>query len=110
MAFGRGYAGRIAGFFLLAGSAAIYNIIHTTFYELLHETVHNASQPFSQGAIWFFIILSAGGVLGTWLARKASSLSFAALYLWLVRLGEPHKNLVESHPTFLLKYLSRGGH
>ena len=31
------------------------------------------------------------------------------IYLWLVRLGEPQNDLVESHPKYLTQSMSRGG-
>ena len=109
VAFGYGRIGRIAGFTLFAGAAIVYNIIHTAFYKLLHETVQNGIQPPTPTAIIFLVILLAGSVIGAWLVRHRSSTFYAVIYLWLVRLGEPQNDLVESHPKYLTKSLSQGG-
>ena len=87
----------------------MYSIIHTVFYRLLHETVQKGIQPPTPAAILFLFILLAGSVIGAWLARNRSSSFFAVIYLWLVRLGEPKNDLVESHPKYLTQLLSRGG-
>jgi NAD(P)H-quinone oxidoreductase subunit 5 len=109
VAFGYGRIGRIVGFALFAGAAIVYSIIHTAFYRLLHETIQNEIQPPISAVILLLFILLAGSVIGAWLARHRSSTSFAVIYLWFVRLGEPRKDLVESHPKYLTKSLSRGG-
>ncbi|MFC3885571.1 NADH dehydrogenase subunit 5 [Bacillus songklensis] len=109
VAFGYGRIGRIAGFSLFAGMAIVFNIIHTAFYRLLHETVQKGIQPPTPTAIFLMFTLLAGSAIGAWLARNRSSTSFAIIYLWLVRLGEPHNDLVESHPKYLAQSLSRGG-
>lgn len=46
-------------------------------------------------------LLLFGSALGTWVARHRSSVLFAVLYLWLVRLGEAKPKTVESHPDYL---------
>ncbi|MCM2534832.1 NADH dehydrogenase subunit 5 [Neobacillus pocheonensis] len=110
VAFGYGRIGRIAGFSLFAGAAIVFSIIHTAFYRLLRETVQIGIQPATPAAILLLVILLAGSAIGLLLARNRSSTSFAVIYLWLVRMGEPHHDLVESHPKYLEQNLSRGGH
>ena len=109
VAFGYGHIGRIAGFSLFIGVAIVYTIIHTVFYSLLHETVQNGVQPSIPAAILLLFILIAGSVIGAWLAHNRSSASFAVIYLWFVRLGEPQNDLIESHPKYLKQSLSQGG-
>ena len=53
-------------------------------------------------------ILIVASVIGIWSIRKNSKTSIT-IYLWLIRLGEPKGNLVESHPKYLTQLLSRGG-
>jgi NAD(P)H-quinone oxidoreductase subunit 5 len=109
VAFGDGRIGRIAGFSLLAGMAIVFSIIHAAFYGLLHETVQQGIQPPTPVVILAMFILLFGSAVGGWLTRNRSSASFAVIYLWLVRLGEPHRDSVESHPKYLSQYMSRGG-
>ncbi|WML46526.1 NADH dehydrogenase subunit 5 [Neobacillus sp. PS3-40] len=106
VAFGYGCIGRIAGFTFLAGAAFMFNIIHSALDSLLHETVLNGSQPPAPATILVLFILLGGSAFGLWLANNRSSTVFAVIYLLLVHLGEPHKDLVESHPKYLAKYLS----
>ncbi|HZH61784.1 MAG TPA: NADH dehydrogenase subunit 5 [Metabacillus sp.] len=109
VASGEGRIGRIAGLSILGGAAIIYFIIHNLFYELLHTTVFQSVQPPISVVIIVVCFLLFGSGIGTWLARNRSSVSFAILYLWLVRLGEAKPKSVESHPNYLKQYLSQGG-
>ncbi len=109
IANGSGKTGRIAGFTVLTAAAIVYGMVHTAFYLLLVNTVPETVQP--NGAITVFVlaILLLSNVFGLLLARNKSTPAFAILYLWLVRLGEPQKQLVESHPVYLTKSMSQGG-
>ncbi|SEN35609.1 NADH dehydrogenase subunit 5 [Lihuaxuella thermophila] len=109
VAFGYGLIGRIAGFFLLGGAGMVFSMIHAAFYDLLHETIYQVVQPPTLAVILVMVILLSGSALGVWLTRNRSSASFAILYLWLVRLSEPHSDSVESHPNYLARYLYWGG-
>lgn len=109
VAFGYGHIGRIAGISLFAGAAFVYSIIHTAFYRLLHDAVQKGIQTPTPTAILFLLILLIGGALGAWLAHNRSSNLYALIYLWLVRLGDPQNDLVESHPKYLTQSLFRGG-
>lgn len=106
VAFGEGRIGRIAGLSILGGAAIIYFNIHNLFYEWLHTTVIQNVQPPISVVIIVVCFLLFGSALGTWVARKRSSISFALLYLWLVRLGEAKPKSVENHPNYLKQYLS----
>lgn len=109
VAFNQGSVGRVAGFSMLGASVMVFGIIHHVLSGLLYTTVHQGAQlPMPVAVLVLFILLS-GGAIGMWVARKRSSTSFAVLYLWLVRLGDPHPVSVESHPKYLTQYLSRGG-
>ncbi|WP_243296255.1 NADH dehydrogenase subunit 5 [Bacillus litorisediminis] len=110
VALGEGRIGRIAGLSFLIVAAIVYFIIHNLFYEWLHTTVFQGAQPPISVVIIVVSLLLFGSALGTWVARNRSSVSFAVLYLWLVRLGEAKPKAVESHPNYLKQYLSRGGH
>ena len=109
VAFGNGTFGRLVGFSLFAGGAIVYSIVHTSFYRLLHESVKDGIQPPTLVIIIFLFILLGGSAFGLWLTRHRSSVPYAVIYFWLVRLGEPHNDLVESHPKYLTQSLSQGG-
>ncbi|MBT2281628.1 NADH dehydrogenase subunit 5 [Priestia megaterium] len=110
VAFGSGRIGRIAGFSLFAGAAIVYSLVHDAFYGLLQDTIPKGIQPPAPAAILLLIILLAGSAAGVRLARHRSSIAYALIYLWLVRLGEPQNDLVESHPKHLTQSFFRGGH
>ncbi|MGM0904812.1 MAG: NADH dehydrogenase subunit 5 [Bacillota bacterium] len=109
VAFVEGRIGRIAGVAFLGGAAAIYFIIHHLFYEWLHTTVYQSVQPPMFVVIIVICLLLLGSAIGAWVARNTSSVSFAVIYLWLVRLGEAKPKSVESHPNYLKHYLTQGG-
>ena len=106
VAFGEGRLGRIAGLTCLGGAAFVYFIIHNLFYKWLHTSVFQSVQPPMSAVIIVVCLLLFGSALGTWVARHRSSVFFAVLYLWLVRLGEAKPKTVESHPDYLKQYLS----
>ncbi|WP_027094043.1 NADH dehydrogenase subunit 5 [Cohnella thermotolerans] len=106
---GHGHIGRIVGFSLIAGVTIVFNIIHAAFKDLLHGTVSEVVLPSATLLILVLFILLSGNAVVFWSTRHHSSTSFAALYLWLVRLSEPHPNSVESHPKFLVLSMSKGG-
>lgn len=101
VAFGEGRIGRIVGLFFLGGTAVVYVIVHNLFYEWLHSIPFYSVQPPMSVVIMVVCFLLFGSVLGTWVARHRTSVSFARLYLWLVRLGEAKPKSVESHPNYL---------
>ena len=105
---GQGFIGRIAGAILFAGVALVYTVIHFVFEHMLHDTVSNGLQPSMPVVLLFMVLLLAGGLFSGWLARHPSSKAFAILYLLLVRLGEPHNQMVENYPIYLKKSLSGG--
>ncbi|WP_078408694.1 NADH dehydrogenase subunit 5 [Priestia abyssalis] len=109
VAFGEGRMGRIAGLSFLGGAAIVYFLIHNLFYKWLHTSIFQSVQsvqPPMPVVIIVVCLLLVGSVIGTWAARNRSSVSFAVLYLWLVRLGEAKPKSVESHPNYLKQYLS----
>lgn len=109
VANGGGYIARLAGFSIFAGAAVLYMMIHSVFYKWLGETIHSTIQPPPLTAILLVLVLLMISALGAWFARNTRSTAFAVMYLWLVRLGEPHQKLVESHPKYLTQILYRGG-
>ncbi|WP_367387130.1 NADH dehydrogenase subunit 5 [Bacillus vallismortis] len=106
VAFGEGRLGRIVGITFLGGAALVYFIIHSLFYEWLHTIAFQSVQPPMSAVIIVVCLLLFGSALGTWVARHRSSVFFAVLYLWLVRLGEAKPKTVERHPDYLKQYLS----
>lgn len=100
--------GKIAGFFLLVVGGLVFKVVHTLFYNILQGTIDSDfHQPFILSII-VLVVLLAAIVCGTWLIRRNNKVSFA-LYLWLVRLGEPKKRLAESHPNYLAQLLTKEG-
>ncbi|WP_419394125.1 NADH dehydrogenase subunit 5 [Cytobacillus praedii] len=106
VAFGEGRIGRVAGLSILGGAAFVYFIIHHLFYKWLHTTVIQSVQPPMSAVIIVVCLLLFGSAIGTYATRNRSSVSFAVLYLWLVRLGEAKPKSVESHPNYLKQFLS----
>ncbi len=109
VALGEGRIARIAGLSFLGGSAIVYFIIHNIFYGWLHTTVYQGVQPSMSAVIIVLCLLLLGSVIGMWVTCHRSTVPFAVLYLWLVRLGEAKPKSVESHPNYLKQYLSQGG-
>lgn len=109
VAFGEGRIGRSAGFLFLGGAALVYVMIHHLFYELLQTTAFQSVQPPMAVVIIVACLLLFGSAIGAWIARNQSSVFFAVLYLWLVKLGEANAKSVDSHPSYLEQYLQKGG-
>jgi NAD(P)H-quinone oxidoreductase subunit 5 len=105
VAFGEGSIGRITGLLMVGGTAAIYFAIHHLFYDLLQSTVSQGNQPPIAAVIIIAFLLLVGSAIGAYTARNRSSIFFAVLYLWLVRLGEAKPKSVESHPSYLKQQL-----
>ena len=108
--FGYGRIGRISGFFLFIAGAIMYGLIHSGFHNLLHKSIGTGVQTSTSAIMILLFILLVGSATGLWLARNRSLRAFAILYLWLVKLGEPHHDMVESHPKYLIQSRSRGGY
>ncbi|MCF8568102.1 NADH dehydrogenase subunit 5 [Alicyclobacillus tolerans] len=106
---GLGRIGRAVGFALFTGAFIVFGIVLAVFYVLLHGSVPQGTEPHALLIVLVLIILLISSVTGAWLSRHPSSTFFAVVYLWLVRLGEPHRDSVESHPTYLATTLFQGG-
>jgi NAD(P)H-quinone oxidoreductase subunit 5 len=102
--------GRIAGFSLMAGAAIVFGVVPAIFYRLLHESIQQGTEPLSMVGILALFIFLTSIAIGAWLNHHRSSKLFALTYFWLVRLGEPRPESVESHPKYLSTGLSQGGH
>lgn len=98
-----------AGFSLLIGVILILVIIHALFSGLLHDTVHHSAEPPIQAVVVVLVILLAGSSSAVWLSRHRKSAVYMRLYVWLVQWGEAPAETVESHPSYLVRRLSRGG-
>jgi len=107
--FSNGHIGRIVGLSVLMGAAFLFIVIHKTFDSLLEESIRISNQPMIPPSILLLVILLTGSAIGIWLINHQSSKLYAIFYLWLVQLGEPDDNLVESHPNYLTRFHSKGG-
>ena len=106
---GYGRIGKIAGISLFLAGAIMYGVIHSGFSSLLDETIETGIQPPVSALLLFLFIVLIGSAIGLILARNQTSRAFTILYLWLVQLGEPHHDVVESHPKYLTQSMSQGG-
>ncbi|MFD2044698.1 NADH dehydrogenase subunit 5 [Ornithinibacillus salinisoli] len=109
VAFGDGWIGRMTGFILLGAMLMVYITVHSFFYELMYETISYGIQPPLIVVVPIICLLLFTCLLVAWIARNRSSVTFMIIYLWLIKLGEPKPDLVESHPTYLAQLLSQGG-
>ncbi|WP_027417682.1 NADH dehydrogenase subunit 5 [Aneurinibacillus terranovensis] len=107
VAQGYGRIGRIAGASLFAGVAVVFYMTHTAFYLVLQATIQKGFQPPILSGTLLMFLLFLGSFIGSWFVRRQSSTSFAIFYLWLVHLSEPQNDSVETHPTYLIKSISR---
>lgn len=107
---GTGPIGKLIGCFLLAGTAVVYQMIHSAFAGILQETVQKSTQSNAFVETMFLFIFLLGSALVLWLAHHRGSRFFIIIYLWFIRIGEPNKDSYESHPKYLTKHLSQGGH
>lgn len=104
IAFGYGRIGRITGFMIFVAGAVIYGLVHTGFHGLLHESIATDIQPSIPAVVTALLILLGGSGIGLWLFRHPSSKAYSIVYLWLIHLGEPHPDVVESHPKYLTSF------
>jgi NAD(P)H-quinone oxidoreductase subunit 5 len=107
---GNGLFGKIIGFSLLTVAAAVYQMIHTAFAGILQEAVQKNIQPNAFEETLFLFIFLLGSAFVLWLAHHRSSRFVTIVYLWFIRIGEPKNDSFESHPKYLTKHLSKGGH
>ncbi len=108
--FGYGRIGRISGFILFIAGAIMYGLIQSGFHSLLHQSIETNVQTPTFSIMVLLFILVVGSATGLWLARNTSLRAFEILYLWLVKIGEPNHDRVESHPKYLIQSMSRGGY
>ena len=99
---GLGRIGRTVGLILVAGVLMVFGMVLVLFYVLLQGSVPQGIEPHPSAIILAFFILLTGSVTGAWLSRHPSSTFFSIVYLWLVRLSEPHRDSVETHPQYLI--------
>jgi len=99
---------RIAGLFILTGASLAFAIIHSVLHGLLKEAVVQGAQPPAMAAVLTAVVLLAGSAAGALIVRQRFAWS-GALYLRLVKTGEPHFESVEERPNYLDQYLTQGG-
>ncbi|RDW21412.1 NADH-quinone oxidoreductase subunit L [Oceanobacillus arenosus] len=109
VSYRNGHVGRIVGISVFMVTAFLFIIIHKTFGDLLGGVIHLTTQPITPWSILLLLVLLAGSVIGMWFAHHRTSKGYAIMYLWLVRLGEPNDKMVENHPNYLTRFLSKGG-
>lgn len=105
VAFSRGLIGRIIGIIMIVIVALVYIVTHHYFYQTLSQVTMNVAHPPLISIIISIVILVFGSILSIWVARQRESKAFAVLYLWLVKIGEAKTKSIESHPSYLKKYL-----
>jgi NAD(P)H-quinone oxidoreductase subunit 5 len=108
-AFESGRKGLFSGVFMLFVAGIIFIFVHHTFHDLLHDLVQIQNQSPKYFALFLFVILLSASGLGIWLSNNRSSRLFAIVYLWLVQLGEPRNDLVETHPKYIDNSAHQGG-
>lgn len=109
-AFESGRRGLFSGGFMLIVVGVMFIFVHHMFHNLLHDLVQIQNQPPKYFAFFLFVVLLSASGLGIWLSNNRSSRLFAIVYLWLVQLGEPQNDLVESHPKYIDNSARQGGH
>jgi NAD(P)H-quinone oxidoreductase subunit 5 len=109
VAFGFGRIGRLAGLMIFIAGVVIYSLVHTGFHGLLHETIATEIELSIPAVVTVLFMLLGGSGVGLWLIRHPYTKASSKVYLWLVHLGEPNSDVVESHPNYLTKILSHGG-
>ncbi|MEL4028970.1 NADH dehydrogenase subunit 5 [Caldifermentibacillus hisashii] len=102
--------GRFVGGLLFIGTGAVYLIVQGGFHEILHE-VHESVAGTSSfiAGVFVLLILTLGSLFSAWLMSHRSSPLYAKVYFWLLRLGEPDQELIESHPKYLAQIPLQGG-
>ncbi|KYD26121.1 hypothetical protein B4110_1701 [Parageobacillus toebii] len=98
--------GRTIGLIVLAGLALASGAVHVSFMKLLHTSVPLFRTSIITEMAAVFILIT-GGLAGIWFSTHRSSDSFVRLYMWLVHIGEPRSESVESHPHYLAAYLKK---
>jgi NAD(P)H-quinone oxidoreductase subunit 5 len=99
--------GRWIGLAVLAGVVLVSGAVHGSFMILLHKTVPLSSSSSMITEMTAVFMLVVGGLASIWFSAHRSSDSFARLYMWLVHIGEPRSESVESHPHYLAAYLKK---
>ncbi|MEC1262733.1 NADH dehydrogenase subunit 5 [Bacillus swezeyi] len=105
---GHGLITRIAGLFILTGASLAFAIIHFVLHGLLKEAVVQGAQPPAIAVVLTAAVLLFGSAAGALIVRQRFAWS-GALYLHLVKTGEPHSDSVERRPNYLDQYLTQGG-
>ena len=101
VAFSREMIGRLVGLFMIVIVAIVYIVTHHYFYATLSNVYMYVTHP----PLMSIVILVLGSSLSMWVSRHRESHAFAILYLWLVKFGEAKTKSIESHPTYLNKFL-----
>lgn len=99
--------GRMTSLLVLAGAAFASGAVHGGLMMLLHKTVPPNSSISVAAEATAVLMLAAGGLANIWLSTHRSSHMFARLYMWLVHMGEPRLESMESHPRYLADYLQK---
>ncbi|MFN2747856.1 MULTISPECIES: NADH dehydrogenase subunit 5 [Bacillus] len=105
---GHGLITRMAGLFILTGASLAFAVIHSVLHGLLKEAVVQGAQSSALAAVLTAAVLLFGTAVGALIIRQRFAWA-GALYLLLVKTGEPHSDSVEERPNYLDQYLTEGG-
>lgn len=108
VAFENSLIGRLVGLTFFTVGAAVYWFIHSAFHYLLHDAVVMSKQPSMLAGFLLLIILLGGSAFGSWLSRHRTTKLYALIYLWLVQVGEPQKDFIQTHPKYLTTFTISG--
>ncbi len=97
----KGRIERVAGLFLLGGSATVYFLLHSFFKEWLYTPVFQSLQLPMPIVFIVVCLLILGSVMGALASRYPTSSFFAVLFLWFIKFGEGEMKSTESHPSYL---------
>ena len=91
VALNRGMMGRVIGIVMLIIVALVYVVTHEVFVNILNSVYMVTPHPLIS-VIICVAILVLGSIFSIWVARRRSSIAFAKVYLWLVKLEKQNLN------------------
>ena len=92
VALNRGMMGRVIGIVMLIIVALVYVVTHEVFVNILNSVYMVTPHPPLISVIICVAILVLGSIFSIWVARRRSSIAFAKVYLWLVKLEKQNLN------------------
>lgn len=92
VALNRGMMGRVIGIVMLIIVALVYVVTHEVFVNILNSVYMVTPHLPLISVIICVAILVLGSIFSIWVARRRSSIAFAKVYLWLVKLEKQNLN------------------